>query len=182
MTWKPLPATPHRGKQQNCEICSVKQELLVCDRQAMLSAHQTPNKRQILHQTSNLMNPRRNSVRGLCVQTAALGRLGSQAVHQLNRRQLLASSAIALLLSSRVAQTALVKGALPWQPGAADPPAAVTPEAWHYFTPSEAATVEAFVDRLIPPDPQTPGGKDCGCAVFIDRSLPVPMAATKPST
>src|SRR5580704_9583304 len=43
ITWKPLPATPHRGKQQNCEICSVKQELLVCDRQAMLSAHQTPN-------------------------------------------------------------------------------------------------------------------------------------------
>ena len=120
------------------------------------------------------MNPRRNSVRGLCVQTAALGRLGSQAVHQLNRRQLLASSAVALLLSSRVAQAALVKGALPWQPGAADPPAAVTPDAWHYFTPSEAATVEAFVDRLIPPDPQTPGGKDCGCAVFIDRQLAGP--------
>ena len=120
------------------------------------------------------MNPRRNSVPGLCVQAAALGRLGSQAVHQLNRRQLLASSAIALLLSSRVAQPALVKGALPWQPGAADPPAAVTPEAWHYFTPSEAATVEAFVDRLIPPDPQTPGGKDCGCAVFIDRQLAGP--------
>src|SRR5580693_10734057 len=120
------------------------------------------------------MNPRRNSVRGLHVQTAALGAVGSQAVHQLNRRQLLASSAIALLLSSRVAQAALLKGALPWKPGAADPPAAVTPEGWHYFTPSEAATVEAFVDRLIPPDPQTPGGKDCGCAAFIDRQLAGP--------
>ena len=95
-------------------------------------------------------------------------------MHQLNRRQLLASSAIALLLSSRVAQAALVKGALPWRPGAADPPAAVTPDGWHYFTPHEAATVEAFVDRLIPPDPQTPGGKDCGCAVFIDRQLAGP--------
>jgi len=122
---------------------------------------------------TNLMKPRRNPVRGSCVQTAALGAVGSQAVHQLNRRQLLASSAIALLLSSRVAH-ALLKGALPWKPGGADPPAAVTPDGWHYFTPSEAATVEAFVDRLIPPDPQTPGGKDCGCAVFIDRQLAGP--------
>ena len=122
---------------------------------------------------TNLMKPRRNPVRGSCVQTAALGAVGSQAVHQLNRRQLLASSAIALLLSSRVAH-ALLKGALPWKPGGADPPAAVTPDGWHYFTPSEAATVEAFVDRLIPPDPQTPGGKDCGCAAFIDRQLAGP--------
>ena len=27
------------------------------------------------------------------------------------------------------------------------------------------------MDRLIPPDPDTPGGKDTGCAVFIDRQL-----------
>jgi gluconate 2-dehydrogenase gamma chain len=27
---------------------------------------------------------------------------------------------------------------------------------------------------LIPPDPQTPGGKDAGCAVFIDRQLAGP--------
>jgi gluconate 2-dehydrogenase gamma chain len=95
-------------------------------------------------------------------------------VHQVTRRQLLASSAIALLLGSRGAQAALLKGGLPWSAGAGDPPAAVTPDGWHYFTPSEAATVEAFVDRLIPPDPQTPGGKDCGCAVFIDRQLAGP--------
>jgi gluconate 2-dehydrogenase gamma chain len=30
------------------------------------------------------------------------------------------------------------------------------------------------VDRLIPPDPETPGGKDCGCALFIDRQLAGP--------
>ena len=95
-------------------------------------------------------------------------------MHQLNRRQLLASSAIALLLSSRAAHATLIKDGLPWKPGAADPPAAVTLDGWHYFTPQEAATVEAFVDRLIPPDPQTPGGKDCGCAVFIDRQLAGP--------
>jgi hypothetical protein len=34
-----------------------------------------------------------------------------------------------------------------------------------------SAAVEALVDRLIPPDPETPGAKDCGCAVFIDRQL-----------
>jgi gluconate 2-dehydrogenase gamma chain len=97
-----------------------------------------------------------------------------ETVHQVTRRQLLASSAIVLLLSSRLAQAATIKGGLPWKPGAADPPPTLTPDGWHYFTPSEAATVEAFVDRLIPPDPETPGGKDCGCAVFIDRQLAGP--------
>ncbi len=79
-----------------------------------------------------------------------------------------------LLLSSRAARAVTVKGGLPWTPGAADPPVAAVPDGWHYFTASEAATVEAFVDRLIPPDPQTPGGKDCGCAVFLDRQLAGP--------
>jgi gluconate 2-dehydrogenase gamma chain len=67
-----------------------------------------------------------------------------------------------------------VKGGLPWKAGSADPPAAITPDGWKYFTPQEAAAVEAFVDRLIPPDPQPPGGKDCGCAVFIDGQLAGP--------
>jgi gluconate 2-dehydrogenase gamma chain len=40
-----------------------------------------------------------------------------------------------------------------------------------FFAPEEGAAVEALVDRLIPSDPETPGGKDCGCAVFIDRQL-----------
>ena len=79
-----------------------------------------------------------------------------------------------LLLSTRAARAATVKGGLPWKPGAADPPPPLTPDGWHYFTPAEAATVEAFVDRLIPPDPETPGGKDCGCAVFLDRQLAGP--------
>jgi len=92
----------------------------------------------------------------------------------MNRRQLLGSSAVWLLLSSGTVRAALIKSGLPWRPGAADPPIAVTPDGWHYFTPQEAATVEAFVDRLIPPDPDTPGGKDSGCAVFIDRQLAGP--------
>ena len=94
---------------------------------------------------------------------------------QMNKRQLLGSSAIALLvLSSKSLRAASVKGGLPWKPGSTDPPAAITPDGWKYFTPQEATAIEALVDRLIPPDPQTPGGKDCGCAVFIDRQLAGP--------
>jgi len=96
-------------------------------------------------------------------------------MHYLSRRQLLSSSAIMLLMSSPKARASIVKGGLPWKSGSADPPTLVTPGGWHYFTPKEAAAVEAFVDRLIPPDPQTPGGKDCGCAVFIDRQLAGPQ-------
>jgi gluconate 2-dehydrogenase gamma chain len=34
--------------------------------------------------------------------------------------------------------------------------------------------MEALADRIIPPDPQTPGGKDAGCVVFVDRQLAGP--------
>jgi gluconate 2-dehydrogenase gamma chain len=95
-------------------------------------------------------------------------------VIHINRRQLLGSSAVLLLLSSAAVRAAVIKAGVPWQPGAGDPPTPVTPGGWHYFTPQEATTVEAFVDRLIPPDELSPGGKDCGCAVFIDRQLAGP--------
>jgi len=95
-------------------------------------------------------------------------------VYQINRRRLLGSSAIALLLNSGTTRAAMVKGGLPWKPGSADPPAAVTPDGWRCFTPQEGRTVEAFVDRLIPPDPETPGGKEAGCAIYIDRQLAGP--------
>jgi gluconate 2-dehydrogenase gamma chain len=99
---------------------------------------------------------------------------GDGPVSQLNRRQLLGSSAILLLMAPAAARAAIIKGALPWTPGATNPPTVVTPGGWHYLTPPEAASVEAIVDRLIPPDPETPGGKDCGCAVYIDRQLAGP--------
>jgi gluconate 2-dehydrogenase gamma chain len=43
-----------------------------------------------------------------------------------------------------------------------------------FFTGPEGRTIEAIADRIIPPDPQTPGGKDAGCAVFVDRQLAGP--------
>jgi gluconate 2-dehydrogenase gamma chain len=74
------------------------------------------------------------------------------------RRALLASTA--MLLAASAARAEILQGGagLPWRP-------------WVFFTPEEGAAVEALVDRLIPPDRETPGGKDCGCAVFIDRQL-----------
>ncbi|MFZ0425046.1 MAG: gluconate 2-dehydrogenase subunit 3 family protein [Xanthobacteraceae bacterium] len=95
-------------------------------------------------------------------------------MHRITRRRLLGSSAILLLLSSGAARAAILHGGMPWKPGAANPPEAVTSEGWKYFTAQEGGTVEAFVDRLIPSDDLSPGGKDCGCAVFIDRQLAGP--------
>jgi gluconate 2-dehydrogenase gamma chain len=89
----------------------------------------------------------------------------------IHRRELLTTTALALLFSAATAAARTVAGALPWSPDAGSPPVPVRPGPWQFFTPEEGAAVEAIVDRLIPPDPQTPGGKDAGCAVFIDRQL-----------
>jgi gluconate 2-dehydrogenase gamma chain len=72
------------------------------------------------------------------------------------------------------ARAAVIEGALPWFPEHTAAPPVTDPVGWRFFTPSEAGMVEALVDRLIPPDPETPGGKDAGCAVFIDRQLAGP--------
>jgi len=88
----------------------------------------------------------------------------------LRRRDLLTGTAL-VLVGDRLAGAETFSGQLPWRPDAGTPPTPVKPGPWEFFTAAEAATVEALVDRLIPPDPQTPGGKDAGCAVFIDRQL-----------
>jgi gluconate 2-dehydrogenase gamma chain len=93
---------------------------------------------------------------------------------RLNRRELLTSTSLAFLLAPAVARAAIIKGGLPWRPGAANPPQAARPGPWLYFTAEEGAAIEALVDRLIPADPETPGGKDVGCAVYIDRQLAGP--------
>lgn len=89
------------------------------------------------------------------------------------RRDLLKGTALALV-STTVAKAGVVTGHLPWEPDAGTPPQQVEPGSWTFFTPAEAAAVEAIADRIIPPDPGTPGGKDAGCAVFIDRQLSGP--------
>ena len=42
---------------------------------------------------------------------------------------------------------------------------------WEYFTIDEGRAMEALADRIIPPDPQPPGVKESGSAIFIDRQL-----------
>jgi gluconate 2-dehydrogenase gamma chain len=99
-------------------------------------------------------------------------------VFQLSRRALLTSTAM-MLASPALVHGAIIKGALPFVPGRADPPPDAGIGGWHYSTAQEGAAVEALVDRLIPPDPETPGGKDAGCAVFIDRQLAGPYGSSE---
>jgi gluconate 2-dehydrogenase gamma chain len=87
------------------------------------------------------------------------------------RRDLLAGAALSLIFSVTTANARIIAGALPWEPDTATPPVPIDPGGWKFFTADEAAAVEAIVDRLIPPDSETPGGKEAGCAVFIDRQL-----------
>jgi len=87
------------------------------------------------------------------------------------RRNLLAGAALSLIFSATAAKARTIAGALPWEPDTATPPLPAGEGGWKFFTADEAAAVEAIVDRLIPPDPDTPGGKQAGCAVFIDRQL-----------
>lgn len=91
----------------------------------------------------------------------------------IHRRELLASTAW-LLAGVGVARASVIIGQLPWAPNAGSPPALARPGDWHFFTADEAHTVEALADRIIPSDPDTPGGKDAGCAVYVDRQLAGP--------
>ena len=92
----------------------------------------------------------------------------------ISRRSLLASTAALLVAGATAARARTLGGAVPWEPGTATPPHPVRPGPWMFFTSDEAALIEAAVDRLIPPDERGPGGKDAGCAVFIDRQLAGP--------
>jgi gluconate 2-dehydrogenase gamma chain len=50
-------------------------------------------------------------------------------------------------------------------------PAATSAAGYTYFTPDEAAFIEAVVDHMIPADALTPKGTDLGVHVYIDRAL-----------
>jgi len=87
------------------------------------------------------------------------------------RRILFATTALFGLAASASART--IHG-LPWAGGEAYPPPQARPGPWLFFTPDEGAAIEAIVDRLIPADDLGPGGRESGCALFIDRQLAGP--------
>jgi len=91
---------------------------------------------------------------------------------KLCRRRFLASVALLPALTGLPASAASLSGVKPpFSPFAGDPPRPINPAGWYFLTPDEAAMVEAIVDRFIPGDHLSPGGKEAGCAVFIDRQL-----------
>jgi gluconate 2-dehydrogenase gamma chain len=89
------------------------------------------------------------------------------------RRDLLKGAALAVV-GETAARAGVVAGHLPWHPYAGSPPERAQPGPWQFFSAEEVPTIEALADRIIPPDPETPGGKDAGCAVFLDRQLAGP--------
>jgi gluconate 2-dehydrogenase gamma chain len=97
------------------------------------------------------------------------------------RRTLLATTAAIGLASvaARPAGARVISGAVPWSPNQVYPPTSALPGGWLFFTPEEAAVVEAIADRIIPADDLGPGGKDAGCAVFIDRQLVGPYGTSE---
>lgn len=96
-----------------------------------------------------------------------------------SRRDLLASTAAAaFLFTLKQGEAVEFRGVPAWAPQQSSPPEIVRPGPWKFFTPEEGVAIEALVDRLIPPDQQWTGGKDAGCAVYIDRQLAGPYGSS----
>ena len=87
------------------------------------------------------------------------------------RHFLFATTALMGLAGTAAART--IEG-LPWTSNEVYPPTEARPGPWLFFSADEGAAIEAIVDRLIPADELGPGGKDAGCAVFIDRQIAGP--------
>jgi gluconate 2-dehydrogenase gamma chain len=94
----------------------------------------------------------------------------------LHRRKFLISAAIWFAGTTTLTRASVIRDHMPWGPFPSSAPQAERPGPWQFFTADEASAIEAIVDR-IPPDPATPGGKDAGCAVFIDRQLRGPYGS-----
>ena len=87
------------------------------------------------------------------------------------RRQFLTSvAALSFVTVATHTYAQSISGRLPWSPFAGEPPQPSI-AGWYFFKPDEARAIEAIVDRLIPADDLSVGGKDAGCAAFIDRQL-----------
>jgi gluconate 2-dehydrogenase gamma chain len=95
----------------------------------------------------------------------------------LNRRTFLSASAFWFAASTSLTHATVIREHMPWSPFPSSEPQIERPGPWKFFTADEARAMEAIVDRIIPPDSETPGGRDAGCAVFIDRQLKGPYGS-----
>lgn len=94
--------------------------------------------------------------------------------NRLTRRNLLSVGVVlgsTLALGEEPVQAETYSGKVPWSPGLANSPEPIGPGPLQFFTPSEAAFIDAAVERLIPADELGPGAKDAGVTVFLDRQL-----------
>jgi gluconate 2-dehydrogenase gamma chain len=88
------------------------------------------------------------------------------------RRRLLTAGAVIPITA--ISATGVLERETPWREGAADVPPPLLKEApagYAFFTPPEAAFIEAAIARLIPADELGPGALEAGVATFIDRQM-----------
>jgi len=87
------------------------------------------------------------------------------------RRHFLTSLGVLLISTALKVKAKIISGGMPWVVHAVRPPKPVVAGGWLFFNPLEVATIEAIADRIIPADELSIGGKEAGCAVFLDRQL-----------
>ncbi len=89
----------------------------------------------------------------------------------MKRRHFLASLGVLLISTALKVKAKIISGGMPWVVHAVKPPQPVVAGEWQFFTPEEVSTIEAIADRIIPHDELSIGGKEAGCALFLDRQL-----------
>jgi gluconate 2-dehydrogenase gamma chain len=83
-----------------------------------------------------------------------------------------ATAVSAFFVAPRRALAETIRRRLPWAAGASDRPDRIDERpGYFFFSPAEAAFIEAAVERLIPSDEAGPGAREAGVPRFIDRQL-----------
>jgi gluconate 2-dehydrogenase gamma chain len=76
-----------------------------------------------------------------------------------------------LAIGAGDAESHSYSGEIPWAPGMSNAPASAPAGPLQFFTPEEAAFIDAAVARIIPADDLGPGAKEAGVTTFLDRQL-----------
>jgi gluconate 2-dehydrogenase gamma chain len=96
-------------------------------------------------------------------------------------RGLSASAAMgsSFVVGSAASDAKTIAREVPWAPGVASAPRAVTPGPYRFFNADEATFIGAAVARLIPADELGPGAEEAGATTFIDRQLGGPYGSAE---